>query len=128
MHLEKQEEWYLKSTNKNLDEHLRNELNREEPPCRTPVTKEWRDKIEGWKNKIKSCGDLDGGSDEMAEGIWTPEKKRWKTLGTRIYSSRTNSEERDYSLGEIRIRFIVCLSFIKLNWWQAMDLAYYLFP
>ena len=30
-------------------------------------------------------------------------------------------------MDEIRIRFIVCLSFIKLNWWQAMDLAYYLF-
>ena len=37
------------------------------------------DRIEGWKNKIKACGDLDGGSDEMAEGTWTPEKKRWNT-------------------------------------------------
>ena len=32
------------------------------------------------KNKIKACGDLDGSSDEMAEEIWTPEKKRWKYL------------------------------------------------
>ena len=24
---------------------------------------------EGWKNKIKPCDDLDGGSDEMAEEI-----------------------------------------------------------
>ena len=27
------------------------------------------------KNKIKACNDLDGGSDEMVEGIWTPEEK-----------------------------------------------------
>ena len=31
---------------------------------------------EGLKNKIKACDDLDGGSDEMAEEIKTPEKKR----------------------------------------------------
>ena len=61
------------------------------------------------------CDDLDGGSDEMAEENLNSGKEKMKTLGTRIYSSRTNSEERDYSLGEIRIRFIVCLSFIKLN-------------
>ena len=35
---------------------------------------------EGWKNKIKACDDSDGGSDEMTEEIWTPEKKRWKHL------------------------------------------------
>ena len=29
--------------------------------------------------RLKPCGDLDGGSDEMAEEIWTPEKKRWNT-------------------------------------------------
>ena len=28
---------------------------------------------------IKACDDLDGGSDEVAEEIWTPEKKRWNT-------------------------------------------------
>ena len=27
------------------------------------------------RNKIKSYDDLDGGSDEMAEEIWTPERK-----------------------------------------------------
>ena len=35
---------------------------------------------EGRKNKITAYGDLDGGSDEMAKEIWTPEKKRWKHL------------------------------------------------
>ena len=42
--------------------------------------------------RLDPNNDLDGGSNEMAEEKWTPEKKRWKTLGTRIYSSRTNSE------------------------------------
>ena len=32
-------------------------------------------------------------------GNWTLGKEKMKTLGTRIYSSRTNSEGRDYSLG-----------------------------
>ena len=45
--------------------------------------------------RLKPCSDLDGGSDKTAEEICTPEKKRWKTLGTRIYSSRTNSEGKD---------------------------------
>ena len=50
-------------------------------------------------------------------------KRKDDTLGTRIYSSRTNSEEKEGITRSdgIRIRFIVCLSFIKLNWWQAMD-------
>ena len=55
-------------------------------------------------------------------------KEKLKTLGTRIYSSRTNSGRKELNhLDEIRIRFIICLSFIKLNWWQAMDFSYYLF-
>ena len=48
MHLTKQEEENLSFAYKNLDEHLRNELNSEEPPWRTPVTKD--DEIE-WRNK-----------------------------------------------------------------------------
>ena len=79
------------------------------------------------KNKIKPCGDLDGGSDEMAEEIRTPEKKRWKHLELEFIHQEQTPKERINHLDEIRIRFIVCLSFIKLNWWQAMDLAYYLF-
>ena len=58
---------------------------------------------------------------------WNSGKEKMKTLGSRIYSSRTKSEGRDNHLDEIRIRFIVCLSFIKLNWWLAMDFSYYLF-
>ena len=51
------------------------------------------------KNKIKSYDDLDGGSDEMVEENLNSGKEKMRTLGTRIYSSRTNSEGRDYSLG-----------------------------
>ena len=45
--------------------------------------------------RLKPCDDLDGGSDEMAEEIELRKKKRWRTLGIRIYSSRTNSKEKD---------------------------------
>ena len=77
--------------------------------------------------KFKPCDDLDGGSDEMAEEIWTSEKKRWKHLELEFIPHEQTPKEGITRLDEIRIRFIVCLSFIKLNWWQAMDLAYYLF-
>ena len=63
----------------------------------------------------------------MAEYIWTPEKKRWKHLKLEFIQQEQTPKEGINHLDEIRIRFIVCLSFIKLNWWQAMDLAYYLF-
>ena len=66
-------------------------------------------------------GDLDGGSDEMAEEIWNPEKKRWKHLELEFIHQEQTPKKRINHFEEIRIRFIVCLSFIKLNWWQAMD-------
>ena len=37
--------------------------------------------------------------DEITEETWNSGKEKMKTLGTIIYSSRTNSEGRDYSLG-----------------------------
>ena len=63
----------------------------------------------------------------MAEEIWTPEKKKWKHLELEFIPHEQTPKEGIIHLDEIRIRFIVCLSFIKLNWWQAMDFAYYLF-
>ena len=59
--------------------------------------------------------------------IWTLEKKRWKHLELEFIHQEQTPKEGITHLDEIRIRFIVCLSFIKLNWWQAMDFAYYLF-
>ena len=113
----------LELLRQSLDELLRNELNHEEPPWRTPVTKGWWDRMKEerirwafwwfiWGFRRNGRGNLNSGKEKM------------KTLGTRIYSTRTNSEGITH---EIRIRFIVCLSFIKLNWWQAMDFAYYSF-
>ena len=79
------------------------------------------------KNKIKACGDLDGGSDEMSEEIWTPEKKRWKHLDLEFINHEQTPKEGIDHLDETRIRIMLCVSFTNLNWWQAMDLAYYLF-
>ena len=39
LHLERQEGKILELHQQDLDEHLKNELNHEEPPWRTPVTK-----------------------------------------------------------------------------------------
>ena len=98
-----------------LDELLKNELNHEEPPWRTPVTKGWwhRMKDEGirwalrwcrWRFRRDGRGNLNSGKEKM------------KTLGTRIFSSRTNSEGRDYSLGwnKNKIYCMLILHQIKL--------------
>ena len=99
----------------NLDELLKNELNHEEPPWRTPVTKGWWDRMKDerirwalrwfrWRFRRNGRGNLNSGKEKM------------KTLGTRIYSSRTNSEGRDYSLGwnKNKIYCMLILHQIKL--------------
>ena len=49
--------------------------------------------------------------DEITEETWNSGKEKRKTLGTRIYSSRTNSEEKGLlDNDEIRIRITLCLS------------------
>ena len=127
MHFETREEKILELYQQNLDELLTNELNHEEPPWRTLVNKRMTRYNEGWKNKIKACDDFEGGSDKMTEEIWTPEKKRWKHLELEFIHQEQTLMEGIKHLEEIRIRFIVYLPFINLDWWQAMDLAYYLF-
>ena len=62
----------------------------------------------------------------MIEEIWTPEKN-WKHLELEFIQQEQTPKEGINHFEEIRIRFIVCLPFINLDWWQAMDLAYYLF-
>ena len=118
---------YLSSAYKNLEEPLKNELNHDDPLWRTPETKGLWDKMKDERIRLKPCGDLDGGSDEMTEEIWTLEKKIWKHLELEFIHQEQTPKEGINHLDEIRIRFIVCLSFIKLDRWQAMDLAYYLF-
>ena len=112
---------------KNLDEHLKNEFNTDGQPWRTPVTQGWRDKIEGWKNKIKALRWFRWRFRRNDRGNWTPKKKRRRHLKLGFIPQEQTLKKGIDCLDEIRIRFIVCLSFIKLNWWQAKDFAYYLF-
>ena len=80
------------------------------------------------KNKIKALRWFRWGFRRDGRGkIWTPEKKRWKHLELEFIHQEQTPKKRINHFEEIRIRFIVCLSFTKLNWWQAMDFAYYLF-
>ena len=63
----------------------------------------------------------------MAEEILNSGKEKMKHLELEFIQQEQTPKEGITHLDEIRIRFIVCLSFIKFNWWQAADLAYYLF-
>ena len=104
----------------------------DEPPCRASMknsgNKRMIERKRSWKHKVNPCNDLDGASRQYNRENLELRKRKDETLETRITSSWTISERKELNhLEEIRIRFIVCLSFIKLNWWQAMDFAYYLF-
>ena len=58
----------------NIDELLKKELNHEETPWRTPVTKGWWDRMK--EERIRwAFDDLDGGSDEMTEEIELRKRK-----------------------------------------------------
>ena len=67
------------------------------------------------KNKIKAWVDLDGGSDEMAEEIELRKRKDGKHLELEFIPHEKTPKGEINHLDEIRIRFIVCLSSIKLN-------------
>ena len=63
----------------------------------------------------------------MAEEIELRKRKDEKPLELEFIPHEQTPKEGITHFEEIRIRFIVCLSFIKFNWWQVMDFAYYLF-
>ena len=65
--------------------------------------------------RFEPCDDLDGGSDEMAEEIELRKRKDGEHLELEFIHHEQTPKEGINHLGEIRIRFIVCLSFVKLN-------------
>ena len=104
----------------------------DEPRCRTSM-KNSGNKImikrkRSWKHKVKPCNDLDGSS-------WWYHCESLKLWERKDEASRTkkndmmnNSRKKKLDhLDETMIRIMLCVSFTNLNWWQAADLAYYLF-
>ena len=87
---------YLNSSNKILMNSWKNELNHEEPPWRTPVTKGWWDRMKEERIKIQALRWFRWRFRRDGRGNLNSRKEKMKTLGTRIYSSRTNFEGRDY--------------------------------
>ena len=82
----------------------------------------------GWKHKVKPCDDLDGASrQDNAENLEL-QKRKDEASRTEKNDMMNNSGKNkiDY-LDETIIRITLCVSFTNLDWWQAMDLAYYLF-
>ena len=110
MHFETWEEKILELHQQNLDELLRNELNHEEPPWRTPVTKGWWDRMKEerirwalwwfrWRFRRDGRGNFDSG------------KEKLETLRTErlfIMNNLRGKELLDHD--EIRIRIALYLS------------------
>ena len=104
----------------------------DEPSCRASMknsgNKRMIERKRSWKYKVKPCNDLDGASRRDNRENLELQKEKMNILEPRITSSGTISGRKELNhLEEIIIRFIVCLSFINLKSWQAMDLAYSLF-
>mgnify|MGYP005831116495 CR=1 FL=1 len=101
----------------------------DELSCRTSMknsVKQKNDQTEGkrsWNHKVKPCNDLDGSPWWWELG--TSGKEKMTQLKTENLMSLRNKELN--LLDETRIRITLCLSFTNSNWWQAMELAYYLF-
>ena len=124
--------WRIITSREILKNNRRMKGNLDEPPCwasmKNSSNKRMIERKRSWKYKVKPCNDLVGASRQDNAKNLELQKRKDETLEPRITSSWTISGRKELNhLEEIRIRFIVCLSFIKLNWWQAMDLAYYLF-
>ena len=98
-----------------------------EPPWRTPVKKRMIERKRSWQHKVKPCDDLDGASRWDNRESLELQKERW-SLSNRECDMMTNfgKKKLDY-LDETIIRITLCVSFTNLTWWQATDLAYYLF-
>ena len=77
----------------------KNELNHEEPPWRTPVTKDDEIEFKDAKNKIKALRWFRWGFRRDGRGKWTPEKKRWKYLELEFIHQEQTPKKKDYSLG-----------------------------
>ena len=79
-----------------------------------------------WEHKVKPCDNLDGASRrDNAEKAWNSGRS-WTHIIEKLMPLRTPEEGINH-LDEKRTRIMLCVSFTNLDWWQAMDLAYYLF-
>ena len=112
-----QESW------RTLWERIETLMNHHEGP---PYTNEWCNVTKVEKNKIMTLPRFRWSPmKRYLTELDTPENKD-KRLRKELISWATPEEELK-SFDETRIRIMLCLSFIKLNWWQATDLAYHLF-
>ena len=104
----------------------------DEPPCRASM------KNSDNKRMIKRNGKLKRTPGEALQ--WLDEALKWynwnnlelqkekmNNLEPRIWYHERTPKERIKHLDETRIRIMLCVSFTNLDWWQATDLAYYLF-
>ena len=80
------------------------------------------------KEQGEPCDDLDEALwRDNAEKFGTPEKKDEASRTEKCDMMNNSGKKKLDHLDETIIRITLCVSFTNLNWWQATDLAYYLF-
>ena len=124
--------WRIITSREILKNNWRMKSILDEPPWRntrrTPVIKEWSKRRRSWKHKVKPFNYLYGATkwyNWKSLELW---ERKDEASQTEKCDMMNNSRKKKLDhLDETIIRIMLCVSFTNLNWWQATDLAYYLF-
>jgi len=104
----------------------------DEPPCRASMENSSNKRMikikRSWKHKVKPCDDLEGASRrDNAENLELRKRKDEACRTEKCDMMNNSGKKKLDHLAETIIRITLCVSFSNLDWWQATDLAYYLF-
>ena len=124
--------WLILTSREILKNNWRMKRILDEPPCRASMKNSGNKRMikrkRSWKHKVKPCDDLDGASRrDNAENLELRKRKDEASRTEKCDMMNNSGKKKLDHLDETIIRIMLCVSFTNLNWWQATDLAYYLF-
>ena len=125
-------DWRVITSREILKNHWRMKRILDEPPCRAYMknsgNKRMIERKRSWKHKVKPCNDLHGALRRYNRENLELRKRKDEASRTKKCDMMNNSGKKKLDhLDETRIRIMLSSSFTNLYWWQATDLAYYLF-
>ena len=124
--------WRILTSRKILKNNWRMKRFLDEPSCRASMKNSDNERMverkRSWKHKVKPCNDLDGALRRYTRENMELRKRKDEASRTEKNDMMNNSRKKKLDhLDETTISITLCVSFTNLNWWQATDLAYYLF-
>ena len=124
--------WRILAPSEILKNKVRMKEILDEPSCRASMKNSGNKRITkrkiSWKHEVKTCNDLDGASRrDKAKNLKLRKRKDEASRTEKCDMMNNDGKKKLDHLDETIIRITLCVSFTNLNWWQATDLAYYLF-